>query len=477
MEEEHQDEKGKNENEKRSSQTEKYEKQESEFLTKVFDAFDQDDDRKNIYIQYRIVNNHGIMASDSARIETICANGKEEGKQKKKNRNIFSDAGKRNKWVVENYEAYPMALMIAVAVFDTMPYMWVVRAADALYETYTAKKDIKEKRYGITEMLSQFGAVICKGKLNTYTGMTPVDIVRLEKKSLQEEILKYIWIECPQLQDMIMTWLEKYYKGKIISMSKRAGEIMGWLACWDFHYFLNNVVNQIHIRNSISTDMMIAQIVTALEKKREFQENVDKLLENWSKERNVHYLITGIFVCAGQEGRSDILETIISVYIDRALKELQREEVGEYLKLRLDFFAAGMRAFTFYRILIEKLYELMCGDSSPGNIRNVCRLFWILFNIDIQLARFEKGEDAIFVRIAMQNDSTGKRLRYLWETMWRDRSNRATFYYFLAEYDKRAGIISGYNLERMIQKVFGDICDEELQMDICSKIRRRSVNE
>lgn len=138
-----------------------------------------------------------------------------------------------------------------------------------------------------------------------------------------------------------------------------------------------------------------------------------------------------------------------------------------------------MRAFTFYRILIEKIHELTCRNSSPRNTRDVCRLFWFLFRIDTRLARYDKGEDAVFIRIAMQgdNDSTSKRLRYLWQMVWQDRSDRDTFYYLLAEYDKRAGQMPSYNLGKFIQKALGDICEEERQIDIYSKIRRRSGNE
>lgn len=355
------EEKPQNDNQE-EEKTERNEQSEKDFFTKMFETFGQDDDKKNIYIQYRIINNHGIMASDSAHIEQIHVNGKEKakkeskGEKKKAKQNIFSDENKRNKWLSENDESYPMALMIAVAVFDGMPYMWVMRAADTLYEDFENKHDKEEKRCGITETLSQFGAVICKGELNTYTGKTPIDIVQLDQKISQETILKYIWIEYPKLHKVIMIWLEKYYNENIISMSKRAGEIMGQLACWDYHYFLNCMVTQIKDRNSIRTDMMIAQTVKVLDEKNEFHGNITKLLVNWSKDRNVHYLLTGLFVCVGQkdENRVAVLKDIISCYIDRIMKELHIRKQGEYLRWEWDFFAAGMRAFTFYRFLIKK---------------------------------------------------------------------------------------------------------------------------
>lgn len=462
-----------------SEQTGNNENPGKDFFTRMLEEAVQDDDKRNIYIQYRIVNNHGIMANDSAQIEKISTNNWEVAneKEKKLRRNVFSAEGKRDKWLAENYETYPMALLVATAVFDMMPYMWVIRAADALYASFENKKDEEEKRRGISETLGQFGAVICKGEINTYTGITPTDIVRLEQRVLQNTILKYIWIECPQLQDVIMLWLEGYYMSRPLSMSKRAGDIMGKLACWDYHYFLNNMVNQIRYKKSISTDMMIAQIVTVLDKKKEYHDNACNLLDNWSRERNIHYLLAGLFACAGQQDKNSVLETIISLYIDRAMEELQRERQGEYLQWIEDFFAAGVRAFTFYRILIGKICGLTHDNPSPRETRDIRRLFWILFHIDIQIARYEKGEDAVLVRIAMQNDPIGKQLQFLWQFVWRDRDNREFFYRSLAEYNKRAGAMPNYRLEKFIQSAFGEICDKKWQIDICNKIRRRSGNE
>lgn len=75
---EHQSDERKAENEQQSDRTERNEKLEKDFFTKILETSGQDDDSKNIYIQYRIINNHGIMASDSAQIEKIYANDRGE---------------------------------------------------------------------------------------------------------------------------------------------------------------------------------------------------------------------------------------------------------------------------------------------------------------------------------------------------------------------------------------------------------------
>lgn len=93
------------------------------------------------------------------------------------------------------------------------------------------------------------------------------------------------------------------------------------------------------------------------------------------------------------------------------------------------------------------------------------------------MARYDKEENAILVRIAMQDSSTGKKLQSLWQLVWRDMGNREIFYRSLAEYDKRAAKMPDYSLERFIQSALGEICDKKWQIDICSKIRRRSGDE
>ena len=100
----------------------------------------------------------------------------------------------------------------------------------------------------------------------------------------------------------------------------------------------------------------------------------------------------------------------------------------------------------------------------------------MLFDKDIGLAQFEKGEDAVLVRLVMQEDSVGRQLRCLWRMQWRDRADRNNFYFALAKYHKKAMQMPGYSLEKFIQKAFEDI-DEEMQMDICTKIRRRLGDE
>lgn len=447
-----------------------------DFLNQILKNIGQHEDRKNIFIEYRIINNHGVMAGDDTKIESISINDTKDKKAELRNKNVLSDEKEFSDWLIENYGTYSMALMIASAVFDCMPYKWVIQAADELFLSFEKEKE--ERKYGITDILSQFGATICQGEMNTHTGRTQIEVVRFIKEEYQQKILQYIWRECPQLQDIIMLWLKKYSMRKPISMSKKALDTMGRLAEWDYYYFQNNMIGMIRQDRKVSTDMMIACIAMALSENNVYQDNIRKLVEFWNKENDIHYLLATLFVCVESNDKIDILENAIYHYLSESIKGVREQTENEWLKNIYEFFAAGMRSFIFYRILIEKIYEFVSHEITPKTKIYVCNLFLRLFAVDIDLARFEKGEDAIFIKLCMTKNEVSDKICYLWQMVWQCRYYRQEFYSLMAYYDKRRSQSkNSCNVEGFVKKTLGDICTDEIQYDICCKIHRREKNE
>ena len=465
-------------NEKTSEKTKEESAEENE-IEQILGDIEHQEDKKNTYIKYRIINNYGVMAGDDARFENIRIKDQERKKGSQKLGNIFQDKEELNNWLEENYESYSMALMISVAAFNTQPYIWLVQAADRLFQAFNHKKDEEARTYGMTDILSRFGAEICQGEINTYTGITPVEVVHLTEEGYKEKILKFIWKECPQLQDKIIFWLESYSMQKPVVMARAAVEVIGLLVCWDYYFFQNNMLNRIHDEKSIHTDMLIAQIVIALDKEEMYQKNIYNLLQAWSKERRVHYLLTGLFVCVGAEDKNDILENMVERYIQKTMEEIRDNEAREYLLLVYDFFAVGMRAFTFYRIMVEKLYALVQERVTPREKKAVCRLFLVLFSVDISLARIENKEEAIFIKLCMVKHDVSFKILFLWQMVWQCRDYRGWFYRLMAHYDvkiNKAGA-NCCSVDRFIDKAFSDVCTEDMRKDISSKIHRRAGNE
>lgn len=422
------------------------------------------------------INNHGgIVAGDNSTIENIQFHAANEETEPNRE-DILSDERRFNDWLSNNYESYSMALLAAVAVFDALPYTWVIRATETLYQRFRPKKEEEERTYGLTETLGQFGAVLCQGELNTYAGKIPIKVVKLSKKEYQETILTYLWQECPKMHDDIMQWLEDYIFQDQMSMSKRAAEIMGRLISWDYYYFLDHMVKRIPQENCLSTDMIIAQNVLILSRESIYEKNVHHLLHCWSMENNIHYLLTALLVCTELRDGQEILLNTITTYVDRAIQEINGQMYGMYMRHIKAFYASGVRSFTFYRILIEQI-DRHLTSYFRGSQKNVCRLFIGLFAADLKLTQFTDGEDAIFIKLCMTDQNVSDRLCRIWQSVWQFRQYRKTFYDMLAKYERKSCKDNGTRLETFIRRVFGDICTIDTQHDICRKIHRRAGYE
>ena len=199
---------------------------------------------------------------------------------------------------------------------------------------------------------------------------------------------------------------------------------------------------------------------------------------SWNRENNVHYLLTNLFICAELKDKNHILEDAISLYIRKAMDEIRESKKNGYLKNIYNFFGAGMRAFTFYRILIEQLYELIRNGVSAREKKNVCDLFLRFFTVDIDLSRLKEGEDAILIRLCQANNETSHKLCSLWQMVWQCRPYRQLFYCLMAQYDANISSSGNTNsIETFVKKAIGSICTKEMQQDIYTKIRRRTKDE
>lgn len=457
---------------------------EKDFFYQFLESINQTGDGEKVTIENvvfnfknfnNINNTNGIVAGDDTKIEDIQFHTIKDGVDSKQECILLSE-NQFNDWLSKHYETYSMALLAAAAVFDAFPYTWVVRAAEILCRRFHFQKEEEEKTYGFTKTLGQFGAVLCSAELNTYAGKIPVEVVKLTKKEYQEIILKNIWRECPKLHDDIMQWLEDYIFQNQMSMSKRAAEIMGRLISWDYYYFLDHMVKRIPQENCLSTDVVIAQNILALSQERIYEKNVYNLLHVWSREKNIHYLLTALFICTEICDTKDILENIITAYVNRAMKEIYVQMPGVYMQHIKEFFAAGVRSFTFYRILIEQIYGHL-NTAFPRIQRDVCKLFIGLFAADLRLAQFNNGEDAIFIKLCMTNHAISNQLCCIWQAIWQFRQFRQTFYDMISKYVRKSGPNNGTQLEAFIKQALGGICTDEIQNDICRKIHRRAGNE
>lgn len=441
-------------------------------MEKISEYAREQSDKANIYIQYRIYNNHGVMAGDDAQFESIHVSNGTSG-PKSWMGSVFKDKDGLCRWLADYYASYAMALMVAAAAFDSLPYTWVIGAAKRFYESFEHSEET-DNVYAQEEILQQFGAEICKGEMNTYIGITSIDIVHFTDAQYRETILRYIWRQYPQLQQNIISWLQSYNMHRPLTMSKRALEVMGFLAGEDFLYFLHEVVPQISVNKNISTDMMVGQILILLNQREEHKKNVYNLLRVWSREERIHNMLTALFVCAQLNDKNDILRDVVENYIQGTLREIQEKVSLKYRSGLYDFMGAGIRSFTFYRMLIETLEEAVNKQVSQRQRWNLFGLFLRLFAIDVSQARPRKGEEVILIMLCTVRHTVSDKLCLLWRLVWECGHYRQLFYDLMARYDaKIAGTDSRYSVERFVDKVL-EVYPEEKKQDICSKIHRRA---
>lgn len=442
----------------------------------IINQIEKHKDEKNIIIEYRTIYNHGVMSGDNTMIDSININKAKDKKSMTGQKNLLDNEKEFNTWLISNYETYAMALLIAGAVFEGLPTMWVTKAANTLFLTFGTEQE--ESKYGMMSVLEQFGAKICQGEMNTYTGKVKVEIISFAKRSYSENIIKQIWRECPQLRDILVRWLKIYYLQKPLSMSRRASEMIGQLASWDYYYFQNNLIAMISADRKSSTNMLIAQILISLSRHKEYKRNVHSLMSQWNKEYGIHHLLINLYVCAEDKDKRDILENAIHRYVQEVMKSIQKYREDEWLDYIYNFFAAGMRMYTFYKVLVEDIYERAFEAKSSKEKKDICNLFLRLFSVDVDLVRYEEGEEAILVKLCTTVNEVDAKLCYLWQMVWQCRFYRQAFYRLMVKYEANVTRLGNKSyLCAFINKALGSVCTEEIQRDICNKVRRRVENE
>lgn len=444
-------------------------------IDRVWERIEKDKDIKNIFIQYRIENNHGVIAGNDVEFGDIHI-GKQAGQKRTESKAVAIAGDKKTlcEWISNNYETYAMAFLIAGAVFDCLPYQWVQEAADKLCVMFDTESSERGNTVAKKERLEQFGAQIVQGTMNTYTGTINIEVIQWAEERYARIVLNCLWKEFPQIRDTMILWLETYIMRTPLSMSKQAISAMSEFAGWDYYYFINNIIPLLLGRSNIISDMAVAQIVVALDEGNVNKSNTDTMLRNWSKLNNVHYLLTALLVSVKLNDRADVLQTAIDKFVAETIDAIQKHRKSQFLDYIYSFFAIGVRAFVFYRNLIEITYRRVHARMTVNEKRAVCDLFLNLFAADIDSAQLRNGEDAIFIKLCFANKDISNKLCCLWRMVWNNRYYRENFYFLLGRYVYLSGEENcKERLRNFIDIVIGQNSSEEVCQDVLIKILKR----
>lgn len=453
---------------------------------KMFRAIQNSKGNINIYLENReyftnngYISNKSLTTGDGAQFHDVSF-GKQQGQPAEKSGDDpLEDSEKLQSWIIKNCSNVGFSYLIACAVFHSMPYIWVSEAAEEL--NLVLNPNEKTKEIFAQKRIEEFGAEIYKDTIVTNMGKSELDFVRFKRADYPEFILKCVWNGFPQFRESIIGWLKNCILHKRNSMFQRANIAIGMLAQEDYYYFAHKVTKQFIAEKNSNMDIALAQIILEINENEDFKRNVEILLNNWCRQKEAHRLLTVILSSLGRADKKSCLKKAIDSFLEQILNCFCKDIENEFSENIVEFFAAGMRSFTFYRILLDKVYEFL----KESKLREeVCNIFLILFLSDRLLACFEEEcfEEAIFIKLAYTNSDIRPKLCKLWQTVWRTSRFRPIFYAELGKYFVQLDqSMREQKIQQFVHAAFSEICTEEYTSDIVSKIniqcRRIEKNE
>lgn len=442
---------------------------------KMYRAIQNSKGNINIYFENReyftnngYISNKSLTTGDGAQFHDISFGKEQDQPAEKTGGDSIGDSEKLQGWIIKNCSNIGFSYLIACAVFHSMPYIWVSEVAEELNLVLNPNEKIKE--IFAQKRIEEFGAEIYKDTIVTNMGKSELDFVRFKRADDPELILKCVWNGFPQFRESIIGWLKNCILHKRNSMFQRANIVIGMLAQEDYYYFAHKITKQFVAEKNSNMDIALAQIILAIDENEDFKRNVEILLNNWCSQREAHRLLTVMLSSLGRVDKISCLKKAVGIFLEQIFNCFCKDIENEFSENIVEFFAAGMRSFTFYRIMIDKVYEF----SKESKLREeVCNLFLILFLSDRLLACFEEEcfEEAIFIKLANTTSDIRPKLCKLWQTVWRTSRFRPVFYAELGKYFVQLDqSIREQKVQQFVHAAFSEICTEEYTSDIVRKI-------
>lgn len=402
-----------------------------------------------------IYNNEGIVTGNNANMQEIDLQkedySKSDQEQQLKNGDVDCFIANRTKlmaWFTEHYEDYEMAFLIALAVFEKMPYLWVYTMAEELYALLESQlqdtRPIKEK-VANTNRINSIGGKTYHGFVYNHTGKTEDIFICFQDEDFSKNVLECIWSEYIFLRESLIQWLTGYISDQNYSKAIRAIKALALFAQLDFDYFNREIISRLFSRKNFLSDYAIAQILLQVYDNEKYQSNIQNIYMHWAKLPNIHYLFAALIIGTENKWPQKIMEIAIERYLERLIQELGSGVVKEYITRVSDFFSIGQRKAVYFKTIVSVLYDKfkLYQERKYRPLRISVGISFLLLlyiddsqsNIDIQNP--EKHKDMIFVKMCLINNDvadTTLKLRRLWKFIWTCKELRSYTKDFLEAY-------------------------------------------
>lgn len=385
-----------------------------------------------------INNNDGIVTGNNADLQEIDLHQNDYDKTEQKqnhtcNVNCFiANQEELMTWLTEHYADYEMAFLIAFAVFEKMPYLWVYTMAEELYALFPPKTQdttpIKET-IANTSRIRNIGGITYQDIVYNHTGKTENTFICFACADYSRTILECVWNEYIFLREKLIKWLSEYISDQNYTKAIRSIKALALFAQLEFDYFNREVFPKLFLRKNIMSDYAIAQISIQISQNEKYQKNIENLYNYWAHTPNIHYLLTALIVGAANKWTKSIMGIAVERYLYQLTQEINHSTLTEYTLNLPAFFSIGQRKAVYFKAITSVLYDKLnlYKEQKYRQSRTSIGICFLLLlyedlrqcNIDIQNP--EKHKDMIFVKMCLIHNDTTDKIRQLWHFIWTNR--------------------------------------------------------
>lgn len=400
-------------------------------------------------------NDRGIVFGDQASLEdvTFGSGGREEAPAESDSAEndasckkcMMEDEKQLSDWLAEHYEDFEMAFLIALAVFDRLPCMWVYEMAEDLFGMMEGDKEEANRdkiRLPHQKRVEMIGARTYKHYIYNHTGRVKEEFVCFQSAKYAPRVLECVWNEFRYFREQMTCWLEKYISKENYSKTIRAIQALSVLLQHDFNYIERKAISPLLDRKDYIADFAVAQIMLQTHENEQYKDNVEKLYLHWAKQGKIHVSLITLMMSVAKRWPQDKVRPAIENYLEIVLLSWEKglERTYEY-HLSL-FYAIGDRKALYFKAIVNVLYDKFMQYHSrkdKNRQKMVGMIFWILIKIDdresnIDVNRQEKHRDMIFVKMCLMQNEEAPKLRALWKYLWKSRDMHKAMKKFLEDY-------------------------------------------
>lgn len=399
-----------------------------------------------------IQDNKGVILGDQANLENVTFGGEEKGNAAPEEGAVSqacvtAERERLIQWLSAHYNDFEMAFLIALAVFERSPYIWVYEMAQALFRRMdgdTEEGEGNRQRLKIPNQrrLETAGGKFYQDYIYNHTGRLEETFICFQSAEYAPRVLECVWNEFLFFREPLVGWLEQYISQQNYSKTIKAVCALAQLCRHDFHYFESRVISGLLQKHDYTADFAVAQIMVQAYEEGSYRDNIINLFRYWAGRNDLHESVTALMMCAVRDWPAEQIRRAVEGYLDTVLRTLESGQESEYERQLPMFYAVGKRKAAYFKMTAAVLYDrLMQYNSRKDRYRQkiVGLVFWELLMIDhlesnIDVNREEAHKDMVFVKLCLMKNETAPKVQALWNYLWKNRETHRLLKAFLERY-------------------------------------------